>query len=547
MKRHVKSPVDAGRRPERHGHPAGLVERRSTREGAHLVGRQRPDRLAARDRPSEGHVGIEAESAPRLESVLRVARVRDHLHRGPSGARENDEAGLRADEPQRVLQAGVADVATSRRQGEGGGDLLEPLGLLRSRCSLLFRQAPFELLEREARLIREPADDGDRGRIGPIDHRLPRHDEHQLRAAADDDRRTERRADAQLAHAFEADVARFARDIRDERDAQPRDRVLQAREVCERHAKSQRPLRLTRIAVQELEVVAADSPQHSVVGAERHARLATDGLGHLRRGLGVEPWSDLQDALERPARLPLALVQSRSLECLLCEPRRRRGDRKQLVVEGILAVEEELDGADRLAGRPDRHGHCRAYDGWEYCGALGEVGLEGRSVVGSDGSTLPKCDREQRRLLEREPATWNLGLLGDPDRVDDEDVVALEQAERSALRAEDLRRTLCERTRDLDGGDGSRELAAERLQRLGALERALDLDGDVGRTLPPDPQHACDDDDERPDREVHRPPGHVFRAPDVELSIAARRATRTRASTRRRATSRPDRLRPTTR
>ena len=237
------------------------------------------------------------------------------------------------------------------------------------------------------------------------------------------------------------------------------------------------------------------------------------------RGLGVEPWGDLEDALERPARLPLALVQSRSLECLFCEPSRRRGDRCQLVVEGILAVEEELDGADRPARRPDRHGHYGANDGREHCCAFGEVGLEGRSVVGSDGSTLPKCDREQRRLLEREPATWNLGLFGDSDRVDDEDVVALEQAERSALRAEDLRRTLRESARNLDGGDGSRELAAERLQRLGALERALDLHGGVGRTFPPDPEPACDDDDECPDCEVHRPSGHVFRTSDFELSM----------------------------
>ena len=155
----------------------------------------------------------------------------------------------------------------------------------------------------------------------------------------------------------------------------------------------------------------------------------------------------------------------------------------------------------------------------QYRGALGEVGLEGRSVVGADGSTLPKCHREQRRLLEREPATWDLSLLGDSDRIDDQDVVAVEHAERSALRAEDRRRTLRERTRDLDGRDGSRELAAERLQRLGALKRALDLHGGVGRTFPPDPEPARDDDDERPDREVHRPPGQVFRTSEVELSM----------------------------
>ena len=172
-----------------------------------------------------------------------------------------------------------------------------------------------------------------------------------------------------------------------------------------------------------------------------------------------------------------------------------------------------------LPAGPDRHGHCRANERREYCGALGEVGLEGRSVVGADGSTLPKCDREQRRLLEREPATWDLGLRGDSDRVDDEDVVALEQAERSALRAEDRRRALGERTRDLDGRHGSRELAAERLQRLGALQRALDLHGGVGRTFPPDPEPARDDDDERPDCEVHRPSGHVFRTSDLELSM----------------------------
>ena len=78
---------------------------------------------------------------------------------------------------------------------------------------------------------------------------------------------------------------------------------------------------------------------------------------------------------------------------------------------------------------------------------------------------------------------------------------------------------LRKRTRDLGGRDGGRELTAERLQRLGALKRALDLLGGVGRTFPPDPEPGRDDDDERPDRQVHRPPGQVFRTPEGELSM----------------------------
>ena len=234
----MKSPVDAGRCPERHGDPAGLAERRCICEDVHLVAGKRPNRLAACDSLREGHVGIEAESTPRLESVLRVARVRDHLHRSPVRAREDDEAGFRADGSHRVAQARLADVATSRREGEGCRHLLEPLRLVRACCSLLFGEAPLELLEREARLVCEPANDGDRGRIRPIDHRLPRHDEHQLRAATDDDRRTERRADAQLAYALETDVARLVRDIGDEGDTQARHGVVQTWEVCERHAES---------------------------------------------------------------------------------------------------------------------------------------------------------------------------------------------------------------------------------------------------------------------------------------------------------------------
>ena len=194
--------------------------------------------------------------------------------------------------------------------------------------------------------------------------------------------------DAQLAYTLEAFVARFVRDVRDEGDAQTCYRIVQTREVCERYAESQRPLRLTRIAVQQLQVIALNPPQHAVVGAKRHPRLATDGLGHLCRGLGVEAWSDLQDALERPARLPFALVQSRSLECLLCEACGRRGDRDQLVVEGILAVEEEFRDAHRLARRPEWNGHRRANEWRQYRGALGELGLEGRTVVGAYGPTL---------------------------------------------------------------------------------------------------------------------------------------------------------------
>ena len=122
--RDVDGAVDSGRGLERHRYPAGVLERRSTRERVHVVGRERPHRLAARDRARERDVGVQPDGTPRLDGVLRVADIRDHLYGGAAGAGENDEAGLGADEPQRVRQARFADVGAARGERERGRDLL---------------------------------------------------------------------------------------------------------------------------------------------------------------------------------------------------------------------------------------------------------------------------------------------------------------------------------------------------------------------------------------------------------------------------------------
>ena len=254
-----------------------------------------------------------------------------------------------------MLQARVADSSAAGRQRERRGDLLEPFRLLGARRSALLRQSALELLERKAGLVGEAPDDRDRGRIRPIYHRLPRHDEHELRPPPDDDRRPQRRSYAEFTHTLESLIACLARDVGHERDAEPRNRIRQAREVCERNTKTQRPLRAARSAVHELQILPADAPEHAVVGAERHARLTTDDRSHLLRGLGVEAWGDLENALERAVGLALALVEPSALECLLGEPGRRRRDRDELVVERVRAIEEELDGADGLARSMQRN------------------------------------------------------------------------------------------------------------------------------------------------------------------------------------------------
>ena len=265
---------------------------------------------------------------------------------------------------------------------------MEALGLVGAGGGLFLRAATLELPECKARLIGEATHDRDRGRVGLVDDRLPGDDEHELGSSSDDDRRAQRRADAELAHSRKPFAASLGQHILSERRAQVRDGALETREVREWDAQARRPLLATRIAANELELVVTNAPEDSVVGSERRARLVADDLGHFRRRVGMEARSDEEDPIERRPRLALPLVEARSFERLLGKPGARRRDGFELVVDGIGSVEEELDDAERLAGHSKRYRERRLDHRGQGCGAVGELAVERPPVIRADDPCL---------------------------------------------------------------------------------------------------------------------------------------------------------------
>ena len=181
---------------------------------------------------------------------------------------------------------------------------------------------------------------------------LPRDDEDELGPSADCDRRAERRADPELANALQACPSRASARTSGTKET-PRSSTApcEAREVPQRHPQPWRPLVTRRIAAHELELAVIDPPEHAVVGAERRSRLTADRRRHLVGRVGVEARRDLQDAVERRPGLALAIVETGALERLLGEDRDGRCDRGELVVDRVLAVEQELDHAVRATAR----------------------------------------------------------------------------------------------------------------------------------------------------------------------------------------------------
>ncbi len=281
--------------------------------------------------------------APGVELVVRVAASRHELDRGARAAREDYEPGLGADRAQRVLETRVADVGRRARSRERRCHLLEPQRLRRAPGDLGFGASTIELLECQPGLIGKAAQDGERRRVGVGDDGLPRDDEHQLRAGADDDRHAEGRTDPELLHELEPLAPCLTQHVGDERDTQGSDCLLEPRKVVE-------VVRLTglqrlgrRFDVHELDAPVVDPPEHAVVRPERRSRLSADRPSDLVVRVRVELRRHLQDPVERFVRFSLPLEQASSLERLLGEPRHRGHQRGVLVVERSLTIEDEAE------------------------------------------------------------------------------------------------------------------------------------------------------------------------------------------------------------
>ena len=172
--REVQRTASSAARLERNGDPPRRARFAQARERGHLVGRERPDGLAGRDRAGEGNVVVQACRSPGGQLVVVVPRARDDLDElRTTRPREHDEAGFRSDGGERVLEAGVAHVERGRRLRERRGDLLQPSRRVGAGRDLGLGAAALELLEREPGLVGVASDDGERRRVGLGDDRLP--------------------------------------------------------------------------------------------------------------------------------------------------------------------------------------------------------------------------------------------------------------------------------------------------------------------------------------------------------------------------------------
>ena len=257
--------------------------------------------------------------------------------RVPAGPCEDDEARLRADRLERLLEAGVAHVEDGRRDGERRGHLLEPARRVRATLGVGLGATSLHLLERQARLVGESADDRERRLVGLGHDDLPRDREDELAGSGDDDRRPQRRADPELADEVEPFAVRRLQDIRHERRAQSLDRLSQAREVVEAEVRLD-DVGTRRVDREQVEPLVPNPPEDAVVRAEGRSGLPADDAHHVVCVLSEEPRSDEEDAVERAPELALGLVQARTLERLSREVGDDARERERVAVERRLAA-----------------------------------------------------------------------------------------------------------------------------------------------------------------------------------------------------------------
>ena len=422
--------------------------------------------------------------APGVELVVRVAASRHELDRGARAAREDYEPGLCADRAQRVLETRVPDVGRRARSRERRGHLLEPQRLRRAPGGLGFGASAIELFEREPGLIGKAAQDGERRRVGVGDDGLPRDDEHQLRAGADDDRHAEGRTDPELLHEREPLAPCLTQHVGDERDTQGSDCLLEPRKVVE-------VVRLTglqrlagRFDVHEVDALVVDPPEHAVVRPERRSRLPADRPSDLVVRVRVELRRDLQDPVERFVRFPLPLEQASSLESLLGKPGDRLHERRVLVVERRRAVEHEPERSDHIAAPPQRDGDGALHRGRKQKSALRERGLQLVVALHPDRLAVARSARDHPWCVQSDPPARKACGRSHTFGLGENQLVALDQAQRSSPGTEHRRASLGQDASDVIGRRRPSESTCELLQVLHPTRGRLGLERDrVGTPL----------------------------------------------------------------
>ena len=257
----------------------------------------------AADRAGDGRVGVERERTEIDATEVTVAR--DDVERGPL----RPVRARRRRRPHRpLLGCARCRPAHLRRRccsRERSRHLVEPAGFERTPCSLGLGSAALDLLERQPRLVGEPADEDERRGVRPRDHRLPGDDQDQLRLSRDHDRDAKRRADTEPSDSDKALAKRLLADVGHEGHVERVNSVAQPREVVEVGLEAGRGEVRSPGRTRSTPAIPLDAPEHRDVGAEDGPRLATDRVGHHRLAPSEEPRRDAEDPVEASSRLQL--------------------------------------------------------------------------------------------------------------------------------------------------------------------------------------------------------------------------------------------------
>ena len=329
-----------------------------------------------------------------------------------------------------------ADIARRRGCGEC---LRDGLQLAR----LLLRSAPLGLLHREPGLVGEPPHHRDHGWSRLRDLALPLQRKDPLELGSDHDRDAKRGVEAKALGVPQRLTTRLQLGVRDEHRPERAHLLDQAREVGEVDPPAGRDHVARRVAPGDLELLVVDRrPDLHHVAAEGSAGLGADRHddGLERRAL-LEARRHGEHAIERLARAPLELVQPGALECLTAEIGRDAGEGPHLGRDRVRLLERKSHRPGEPLADEDRHRE-RARGIWRERRSLAEPRDELGPPLHPRGLTLAGSRRDRRPGRERKAGARAERLSPRPARVDDHELLALDEPERSASRADRVRHAL---------------------------------------------------------------------------------------------------------
>ena len=262
--------------------------------------------------------------------------------------------------------------------------------------------------------------------------------------------------------------------VRDEHRPECAHLLDQPREVREVDPSARRDHVARRVAPRDLELHVVDrGPDLHDVAAERTARLGADRHhDRLERCALLEARRHRENAIERLAGAPLELVQPGALERLTTEVRGDPGERSHLGGDRVGLLERESHCTGKPLADEDRHRQ-RARGVRRERSALGVLRDELRPALHPRRLSLARCGGDGSPRRQREAGAGTEGLPPRPARVDDHELLPLDEAERAASRADRDRHALDHHGGDFLHGECSRERRGKGLQALDAEPRSF--------------------------------------------------------------------------